>query len=148
MLGLGDELDVFTARYAVLVEDLLELVEVLAVKRENLVLVELDLHRDPRVQHRHPRASVVDEHLLEVVQHALENWQLDALAVIILVSVATRVMTGLQDHIDLLTQRIKQVNEEIQDLLTRNRGHQHGNRNARPAITVSVVTEAGPRHDL
>ena len=117
VLGFGDELDVLATHHVVPSKNPLEGLEILAIESQNLVLVELHFHRDSRIQNRHTRATSINQHLLKVVEHALEDRQFNSLAIMVVVALASSVMARLQYHVNLGTQRIHQVDKQIQDLL-------------------------------
>jgi hypothetical protein len=81
VFGFRDELDLFVAADRVALEDLLEFREVLPLHDQQFVLVELHFKGNPRIEDGNSQAAVVEQQILEVVEDALQNRQVDVLAI-------------------------------------------------------------------
>ena len=115
MLGFGDEFHVFHAFQLVIVQSVLKIGEFLTVHHEQLVFVELHFQRNPRVEDRDAGAAVVEQQIFEVVQDALQDRQVDVLAIEVLVP-AVAFVAGFQDHVDHRPQRVQQIEEDVEHL--------------------------------
>src|SRR3990172_3189758 len=117
VLGLGDELHFIVAADTPLGKGLLELIQPGAVDDQQLVLVELNFLRDARVEHGHAGAAVVQQQVLVFPEDALEDRQVDVFSVKVLVSLAGAVMAGVEPHVDDVSQRVQQVEKDVEEVL-------------------------------
>ncbi len=124
VLPFGDEPQGVAAVQAVVFENVLEALEVVSVDDEQLVLVELDFHRGPRIQDGDSGAAVVRQQVFEVVQEAFEDREVDLLPVGVDVLAAAGVVARLQDDVHGLAERIEHVHEQLEGTLFGLRGHQ------------------------
>src|SRR5438132_1715712 len=96
----GDELHGIVARQTGLFQDGFKGLEIVGVDDQQLVFVELDFHRAVDADDGHARATVVEEQIFIIIKMAGEHWQIDALAIEIVMSAALALMAGFEDHIN------------------------------------------------
>jgi hypothetical protein len=148
VLAFGDELERGVAANAGLEEDALKRLEILGVDDQQLVLVELDLHGPAGADHGNPGAAVMHEKVFKVAAVALQDRQVNLLAVQVLVGSAVTVMTGFHDHVDHFTEWIEQIEKHIEEPFARNRGDQNRNLQLRFDVAIGADAKALPGDDL
>ena len=119
MFGFGDEPQVFVVVDARRLPGSGEFVEILPVDDQQFVLVELHFQGNARVENGDAGAAVVQQQVFELAQGAFEHGQVDVFAVQIVVSALLAVVAGFEHHVDLIAQRIEQLEEQIEQCLLR-----------------------------
>src|SRR5262249_37738047 len=125
-----------------------ERLQVRSVNDQQLVLVELHFNRLGGRDDRYAGAAVVQKQVLEVAKMALQDQELDVLAVKIAVPLAVGIVAGFQDDIDGVAERIEQIEEAIEQLLAREGGDEHRHTEAGLGVAVQAHAEPFLRHDL
>src|SRR5579872_1298181 len=148
VFGFGDKSHFFQTGKSRLLEDAFEVGKVLAVHDQQLVFVELHFQRNRRIEHGDSRAAVVENHVFEIAESALEDGQVDVLAVEIVMPTVAAFMARLENHVDFVPQGIEQFEKHVEQTLARGRSHQYGDVDARLFVPVNVVPVSRSRDDL
>ena len=141
VFAFGDQFQAFDVPDTFLPQDCLERLEILSVDDQQFMLVELDLHRLRGRNDGDARAAVVEEQLLEIVQVAQKNRQVDLLADEIIVATRATGMTRFENDIyDRCPSGSSKLDEEIEEIFPRHRGGENGNLKIAFAIHVESIT--------
>ena len=142
MFALGDELEVRAVRNARLPEHALKRFQILGIDDEQLVFVKLYLHGSAGADDGNAGAAVMHEKFFKVAAIALEDGQVDLLAMQVLVASAVTLMARFHDDIDHFAERIEQIEKNIKEMFARNGGHQY--RNLQLGFHIAVGADAKP----
>src|SRR5262249_14261728 len=124
VLALGDELHGVVALNASPAKDCFEQREIARVDHEQFVLVKLHFHRPIRCDDRKTGAAVVEQQILKVIQVAYKYGALDLLAHQVVMLAINGLVAGLEHEIIHLAKRFEQFEEDVKQILRRNRGGQ------------------------
>ncbi len=125
-------------------QDLLERLEVVSINEQQLVLVELNLHRAVGVQGGQAGTAVVQQQGFVVEQRALEDDRVDVLAVHIRVRSGLGFVTRLHHDINVITQRVEQVHEDVEQPFGGDGRGQHRHLVAGLGVAIDIAPVSFP----
>ncbi len=112
------------------------------VDDQEFMFVELHFHGAAGGEGGQSGAAVVEEKVFEIAAVAFENGQVDLLAEQIAVVGAFGFVTGFQDDVDELAERVEQVDESVEQVFAADGGGEHGNLEAGLGVAVGLHAEA------
>ena len=147
MLRLGNEPQAVVSLEPAFTQHALEGHAGRGVGHDELVLVELHLHREFGMHHRDAGAAVVQQEILVLPEDTLQHEPLDTVADV-LDAVDALGVGGLEHHVHRVAEGCEEVEERLEEILARCGGDEGGKPAPALRIDPGVVSVARPRDDV
>lgn len=115
VFGVGNEPQSFVTVHEMADQRALDARQITADHSYQLVVVKLYFQRHSGVQDRDTAATVIEQQVFKLVQNALEYREVDMFAKQINVTAVVSMVTGFENDIDHLPERIEQIDKQIED---------------------------------